>query len=196
MIQEEKSRLRARLLLELKNFSPAERVRQNREIEKKFLALLEFAAARTIGFFASEEFEVSTDELITKSLAAGKRVCLPRIKKYSVSSLPAGRHGIQHSELEFHEIKNLTELEVGEFGIRAPREDSPKVAISKIQLLAVPGLAFTKNGERLGQGGGFFDRVLKKFEGVSVGLAFDFQILKEVPMESFDQKISKILVGE
>ena len=200
MISKEKSRLREEILAKLKNFPLAERERQNRIIQKKFLALSVFAAAEIIGFFASEEFEVSTDELITKSLAAGKRVCLPRIKKHSASSIPfsaEATEGKQHSGLEFHEIKNLTELEVGEFGIRAPREDSPKVAISKIQLLAVPGLAFTKNGERLGRGGGFFDRALRKFEGVSVGLAFDFQILPKVPMEEWDEKISKILtIGE
>lgn len=182
MISKEKSRLREELLLKLKSFPPAVRTRQNREIKKKFLALSEFAAARTIGFFASEKFEVSTDELITKSLAAGKRVCLPRIKK--------------KSELEFREIKNLAELEIGKFGIRAPREDSPKIMIEKLDLLVVPGLSFTKNGERLGRGGGFFDRVLKKFHGVSVGLAFDFQILEKIPTERWDERVRRVVAGK
>jgi len=194
MISKEKSRLREKLLSELKSFIGEERIRQNQEIQKKFLALPEFATARTIGFFASEEFEVATDELIARSLVAGKRVFLPRIKKHSNRQQTADSR--QQTALEFHEIKNLAELEIGEFGIRAPREDSPKIEIEELDLLVVPGIAFTKNGERLGRGGGFFDRVLKKFEGVSVGLAFDFQILEKVPMEEWDERVGRVLTGD
>jgi 5-formyltetrahydrofolate cyclo-ligase len=73
---------------------------------------------------------------------------------------------------------------------------APKIPLSEIDLLVVPALAFDRAGNRLGRGGGFFDRVLAKFTGVSVGLAFDFQMLEKIPTEDFDQKVTKILVGK
>ncbi len=179
MIPEEKSRLREELLLKLRNFSTEERAQQNQKIIEKLFTLPEFQNAERIGFFASEEFEVNTDELIKKSLETGKKVFLPKVRN--------------NTELEFHEIKNLDELELGEYSIRAPKAEAPKIEISKIDLLVVPALAFTKTGDRLGRGGGFFDRVLQKFAGVSVGLAFDFQMLPELPIEEWDKKVSRVL---
>ena len=183
MISQAKEKLRQKILAQLKNFSAAERDQQNRKIQKDFLALSEFSAARKIAFFASEEFEVSTDFLITWSLQAGKKISLPRVEKDSC-------------ELEFHAIQNLDELEVGCFGINCPAISTPKIPLAEIDLLVVPGLAFTTAGDRLGRGGGFFDRVLANFSGVSVGLAFDFQILSELPTEKWDEKVSKVLAGD
>ena len=183
MIQKEKSRLRVELLAKLKNFTDPDRARQNQILADKFFALPEFATARTIGFFASESFEVATDFLISQSSNSGKKVAFPRVEKNSRA-------------LEFHSIRNLSELEISEFGIRAPQKSSPKIPLDAIDLLVVPALAFTDSAERLGRGGGYFDRVLKKFAGVSVGLAFDFQILPTIPTEDFDQKVSRVLVGK
>ena len=94
MIAAKKSRLRAELLAKLKSFPAAERVRQNKILAEKFLALPEFRDSKTIGFFANESFEVATDFLISESLKMRKRVGLPRVEKSS-------------PELEFHQIQNL-----------------------------------------------------------------------------------------
>jgi 5-formyltetrahydrofolate cyclo-ligase len=182
MIAKEKSRLRVELLSKLKDFSDPERAQQNSVIQKKLLALPEFQKAQTIAFFASEPFEVATDSLISESLNLGKRVVLPRVEQNS-------------SWLEFHQIQSLAELQPGCFGINCPAKNSPKVELPQIDLLIVPALAFDLTGNRLGRGGGYFDRVLKKFQGVSIGLAFDFQLLEKIPIESFDQKLSQVLVG-
>jgi len=63
-------------------------------------------------------------------------------------------------------------------------------------LLVVPGVAFDKRGNRLGYGRGFFDKVLAVFRGFSVGLAFDCQIVDEVPVEKWDERVKKVLVGK
>lgn len=182
MIPAEKARLRIELLAQLQNFTDPGRARQNQILARKFLTLPEFASAKTIAFFASEPFEVATDFLIARSLEMQKRVGLPRVKKNS-------------TELTFHQVQNLNELEVGCFGINCPSGAAPEIPLSEIDLLVVPALAFDRAGNRLGRGGGFFDRVLEKFTGVSVGLAFDFQMFEKIPTEDFDQKVSKILVG-
>jgi len=158
MIRKEKLRLRVELLDRMKNFSPVERARQNQILTTKFLALPEFAAARTIAFFASEPFEVATDFLISESLKLKKKVGLPRVEKNS-------------RMLEFHLIQNLSELCAGCFGINCPAVTAPRIPLSEIDLLVVPALAFDLAGNRLGRGGGYFDRVLSKFSGESIGLA-------------------------
>ncbi|MFH0833964.1 MAG: 5-formyltetrahydrofolate cyclo-ligase, partial [Patescibacteria group bacterium] len=156
----------------------------------KFLALSEFQNAKTIGFFASEPFEIATDFLIEKSLQLGKKVALPRVE-----SPPAPLVRGEQRNLTFHEIKNLAECAPGCFGINCPAKSSPKIPLAKIDLLVVPALAFDRDGNRLGRGGGFFDRILEKFSGNSVGLAFDFQILEKIPTEKFDRKIGKVLIA-
>ncbi|MFA6457824.1 MAG: 5-formyltetrahydrofolate cyclo-ligase [Patescibacteria group bacterium] len=193
MISAEKARLRVALLAQLQNFTDPERARQNQILARKFLTLPEFASAKTIAFFASEPFEVATDFLIARSLEMQKRVGLPRVKKKSPPA-PLSQSG--ENNLVFHQVQNLHELEVGCFGINCPMISAPKIPLSEIDLLVVPALAFDRAGNRLGRGGGFFDRVLAKFTGVSVGLAFDFQMLEKIPTEDFDQKVTKILVGK
>ena len=190
MIAEEKSRLRTEMLEKLKSFSEAKRAKQNQILTEKFLALPEFEQAQTIGFFASEPFEASTSKMIDESLKLGKRVGLPRVEPP-----PAPLVRGEERNLTFHEIKSLNELRPGCFGINCPMETTPKILLVEIDLLVVPGLAFDASGNRLGRGGGYFDRVLKKFSGVSVGLAFDFQVIEKVPMEEWDRKVLEVLVG-
>ena len=182
MIAAEKSRLRAEMLAKLRAFSGDERAAQNSKIADQFFALPEFVAARTIGFFASEPFEVATDFLIEKSFELGKKVALPRVEKNSTA-------------LEFHSIQDLSDCAPGCFGINCPAISAPKISLAEIDLLVVPALAFDSSGERLGRGGGFFDRVLQKFSGASVGLAFDFQILPTIPTEDFDEKVKCVVGG-
>ncbi|MFH0834331.1 MAG: 5-formyltetrahydrofolate cyclo-ligase [Patescibacteria group bacterium] len=190
MIATEKSRLRKEMLAKLRAFSGAERSRQNAILAEKFLALPEFQKAETIGFFASEPFEIATDFLIERSLRLGKKVGLPRVE-----TPPAPLVRGEQRNLIFHEIKNLADCTPGCFGINCPVATAPKISLAEIDLLVVPALAFDRDGNRLGRGGGFFDRVLEKFRGNSAGLAFDFQMLEKVPVEKFDKKVSQILVG-
>jgi 5-formyltetrahydrofolate cyclo-ligase len=67
-----------------------------------------------------------------------------------------------------------------------PAPDSPIVAPEKIQLALVPGLAFDRHGWRLGYGGGYFDRFLKDFQGISAGVVFQALLLDEVPHTPLD----------
>jgi len=181
MIHEEKSRLRKKIILERRRLSPIQRMEQTKKVAEKFAALTEYISAKTIGFYASKAEELSTDRVICRALEDKKRVFLPRV---------------MGEDLIWGEIKNLDELEVGEFAIREPRRDSHQIEMSQIDLLVVPGVAFDKRGNRLGYGRGFFDKVLAVFRGFSVGLAFDCQIVDEVPVEKWDERVKKVLVGK
>lgn len=181
MIQKEKERLRKEVLAKRRRLSPVTSIQQNLEIEKKFFALPEYATAKTIAFYASKSDEVSTDNLIEKSLKDGKRILLPRIM---------GR------DLIWGEIKNMRNLEIGEFAVREPPRGAPVANLKKVSLLVVPLVVCDLEGNRLGFGSGFYDRVLSGFKGVSVGLAFDVQVVPKVPTEEWDERVTKVLVGE
>ena len=82
----------------------------------------------------------------------------------------------------------------GAFGIQEPPADSVAVPLRQVQGLLVPGLAFSKNGSRLGKGKGFYDKALQDFQGLKVGVCFDFQISPtQIPTEAHDMKVDFLL---
>jgi 5-formyltetrahydrofolate cyclo-ligase len=180
MVSEEKSQLRKKALAKRRRLFAINRIQQIIEIEKRFFALPEYASAGVIAFYASKVDEVSTDGLIEKSLADGKKVLLPRIR---------GKN------LVWGEIKNMRNLIIGDFAVREPPLQAPDVDLKKVDLIVVPLVVCDLRGNRLGYGSGFYDRVLSEFEGASVGLAFDCQVVDKVPTEEWDQKMGKILIG-
>lgn len=162
------------------------------------LALLNTATAKTIR--ESEEWsrcetvlaylnfagEISLDSLILKSIQAEKKVLVPRIQKGGT--------------MTFHRIKDLnpSSLELNYWNIREPREDAelfnPETA-GRI-LLLTPGLGFTKDGKRMGRGGGFYDRFLSWIEEncdcITMGISWKGIIVPDLPFDSHDRKIRKL----
>ena len=93
---------------------------------------------------------------------------------------------------------NEKELEIGPFGIKQPKKDQIKpINLEDIDLVVVPGLAFDRKNNRLGRGGGYYDRFLKKLpsSASTVGLAFDFQIVENLPVTSLDVKVQALLTS-
>ena len=97
-------------------------------------------------------------------------------------------------EMDFHFVSDFTTLTPGAFGIREPNQRlHPKVAPQDLDLILVPGLAFTRSGQRLGQGGGFYDRFLKRLNVPTLGIAYECQLFSELPCEVHDQGIDNLL---
>ena len=93
-------------------------------------------------------------------------------------------------------IDSLENLVTGKFGIRSVK-DPIKIDPSQIDLIIVPGAGFDRLGNRLGLGGGFYDRFLQKTpRALKIALAFQFQIVDKIPVESHDQKIDAIVTSE
>lgn len=95
-------------------------------------------------------------------------------------------------EMEFA-LSSFSDLEIRkDFGIdiQVPKKDSVKVIPD---LLLLPAMAFTKKGERLGKGKGFYDKFLEVFKGVTVGIGFEEQIKEDLPVEQHDQKVSYLI---
>ena len=69
-----------------------------------------------------------------------------------------------------------------------------EISTDKIDLIIVPGVTFDKDGNRLGHGKGYYDRILEKLKVPKIGLAFEFQIVDKVPSESHDEKLDYIII--
>ena len=92
--------------------------------------------------------------------------------------------------MNFMFIESFDELEIGKFGILEPKNHLKKVFdFSKPALCVVPGLCFDKNGFRVGYGGGYYDRFLCKFKGLSAGLCYDKNVLKSIDFDEYDVSV-------
>lgn len=103
-------------------------------------------------------------------------------------------------ELRLFWLQSLDELSAGSFGIREPRAEMRSqpdrcVNPAEIDLVVLPGLAFDEQGRRLGQGRGYFDRLLKEIKPqvMKVGLAFEVQMVEEVPVEKHDLPVDLVI---
>ena len=179
-MREEKGRLRKEMRTRRAALSAALRRQLSRKITQRLLQLEIFRRARVIFFFASFGSEVETWEAMGQALLQGKVVALPRTH-------------LRQQCLIFHQIYTLGELVPGPFGILEPPVQNPEISPKEAQLILVPGLAFDLEGRRLGYGGGFYDRLLSQSPGFRLALAFECQIVEQVPAEAHDLRMEAIL---
>ncbi|WP_141431586.1 5-formyltetrahydrofolate cyclo-ligase [Bacillus sp. 03113] len=137
--------------------------------------------AKTVGITVSKSPEVDTLQIIRTLWELEKRVVVPKC-------LPKERKMI------FRSITSFDQLESVYFGLSEPIEKITKeVMPEEIDLLIVPGLAYTKIGNRLGFGGGYFDRYLTQYDGPTISLAFSVQIVNDLPIGPYDLPVDKII---
>lgn len=107
---------------------------------------------------------------------------------------PRVRGPEENQVLEFCRANNFSQ---GAFGVLEPDLDSPVVDHHHIQGLLIPGVAFNKDGHRLGKGKGFYDKTLQHFSGLKVGICFDFQISKQtLPIEEHDMRMDFLITDK
>lgn len=138
--------------------------------------------SNVIFVYVSFKGEVDTHKLIKYSLNIGKTICVPK-----VISKKEGMEAII--------INSFDELNPGKYNILEPKDSCKKIDTNRIELILMPGVAFDKNGGRIGYGGGFYDRFLNKIDSKipKIALAYDFQILKSIPCEEHDIKVDGII---
>ena len=166
---------------------------QSREICKKIIESKEFKNAKEIFGYMALPDEVDLTMVIQQALCTGKKVAVPKI-------MDQGNAQIQFFYLNCSQ-KIETQTQDGTFGIAEPDSDVLEAAelSDTPTLFLVPGRAFTKNGDRLGRGKGYYDRFLaKEIVGSSptmtrssynitvAGVCFDFQVLPELPTDPND----------
>lgn len=173
-----KQAIRTRVLEDRGRLSPEERRARSAAIENRLFSLPAFRSAAVVMFFASFRSEVETEHMIGRALAEGKRVVLPRVKGKA---------------LELVEIGSFErDVAPGAWGIPEPERGRP-AELAEIGLIVVPGAAFDGRGNRIGYGAGFYDKLLPRYQGRTVALAFELQIVPEVPADSHDIPVQTIV---
>ena len=137
-----------------------------------------YRKAKTIYGYLPYNQEVRTVPMLERALRDGKRVAVPKI------------YG---DTMKFLYLDDLTKVEKNEMGIPEPVADTP-VADDRTALVLMPGLAFTKQGDRMGYGGGFYDRFLaEEPDHPTLALCYDFQMVESLPTEEFDVPVDTVL---
>jgi 5-formyltetrahydrofolate cyclo-ligase len=114
--------------------------------------------------------------------AAGQAVWLPRV--------------IDAQQLSWHPVMHPAHLVAGRFGIQEPDPAfHPAQTLSAAALVLVPGIAFTADGQRLGQGQGYYDRALEYHRGIVLGLGFSCQHCDALPSEAHDRRLDGLILG-
>ena len=153
---------------------------KSRAVAEQLEKLQFYWGVRTIMFFLSFRSEIDTSQMIKDNLSRGNRVLVPK-------TLPADREMIPSELLSFKD-----DLAPGAYGILEPKPEALRpVDPRRIDLLIVPGVAFDLNGNRLGYGGGYYDRFFERLRpGVPlVALAFELQLVEQVPVEPWDRRM-------
>jgi 5-formyltetrahydrofolate cyclo-ligase len=180
-VDNSKVALRQRIHATLKNMMPERRAAASVQacllLEKQPL----WQNAQSILFFAPLPGEIDIWRLLQDSLAAGKTVALPRFDSAAQKYVAC-------------QIQNAAaDIRVGQFGIREPAGHCAVSPINRLDLILVPGVAFDLHGRRLGRGKGFYDRLLADMRGTTCGVAFDEQIVPEIPVEPHDVHLDYLL---
>lgn len=150
-------------------------------IARQVANIPEYREADTVLAFYGTDREIDTVPLLTQILTDGKRLLLPRC--------------IAPGTMEAREVFSLTHLHAGKFGIMEPKQNSPVVDPSAISLTLVPCLAADPSGNRLGHGGGYYDRYLPACHGAAILLCPERLVMERIPQEAHDSFFS-ILVTE
>jgi 5-formyltetrahydrofolate cyclo-ligase len=177
-----KSLIRRKLRETLANMSDQDRHQKSITACTFITRSPEFAAARVVMLYLSTREEADTAPLALRAWQDGKTVVVPKVSWDQRRMLPVEINSLQ------------TSFTTTGPGVREPVSGKP-VPVEFIDLVIVPGLGFTPNGYRIGRGMGFYDRFLAQsdFVGLSCGLAFDEQIVPQLPVLDHDIPLSMLV---
>ncbi len=176
-VPQEKQALRQRIRQNLRTAAPS--MAEDRRIVELLTALPVYQNAGTMGCFVGVRREIDTRPLLQNALLTGKGLCVP---------LCTGP-----GEMEMRLVENLSRLSPGTLGIPEPPPEAPVCPPEAIDLLIVPCLACDRQGNRLGQGGGYYDRFLAGYDGITVALCREEQVQDRIPVEVPDRPVWGVL---
>lgn len=177
----DKSSQRKEILTKLNNMPKNIHKQKSAQIIQRLADDPVFAKAEIVGVTISSFPEVDTTELIKYCWQIGKQVVVPRC-------IPSTRG------MDFYFLTDFSELENVYMKLMEPRIDVCNYAApEEIDLLLVPGVAFIKEGYRIGFGGGYYDRYLADYKGSTRSLAFDLQLMESISIESHDVPVQAII---
>ena len=140
-----------------------------------------FAAVEVVGLYCALPDEPPTAEVIDRWRGLGKRVVVPRV---------------EGDRMRFFDYNPATQV-VGSFGIEEPGAEAVLCRPEEIELMVVPGVAFTAAGDRMGRGRGYYDKYLaqREFNAPTVGVCYRHQLVDALPTEPHDIRLDRVIAG-
>ena len=176
---EEKRQLRRIMRALESGLSARYKAESSRAIAAHLLAMPEYQEAGTVFCFVGTDREIDTRPILEDVLAAGKRLCVPQCVGKGI--------------MELRQVTDLRQLIPGAYGILEPSADAPLVSLDEVDFAILPCLTCNHLGQRLGQGGGYYDRFLSHYRGGTVLLCREKLIREEIPLESHDYPVPWVL---
>jgi 5-formyltetrahydrofolate cyclo-ligase len=179
---ESRDKLRRATISHRRALAQADCLAWSHSIQARAIALSHYRAAPYVALYSPVENEVATQVILDDALSSGKMGFYPKLNSSGSS--------------DFARVRSLDDFIDGGFGIPEPAgADSIPLGESDNLIVFVPGVLFDRCGNRLGRGGGWYDRVLSKLgsHGVFVGLAYEFQVVDGLAAESWDQRVHFII---
>ncbi len=182
-----KKDLRRVLLEKRSSLAKEEAALKSRQIFTELRATAFYQEAERVMLYIAFRNEVQTEEIIEDLLRGGKRVFIP-VTVHSTKAIIVS------------ELKNPKEdLQLGNFGVLEPKPEAVReLDPSQLDLVLVPGVGFDKRGYRIGYGAGYYDRFLPRLAPhvPTVGLAFQLQLMEELPIDPYDYPLQYLLTEE
>ena len=176
-----KEQIRSDIKHVLKTLTDTEKYRETQSMLEKIAQYIKASPkVNTVASYAAMPFEMNLDELHSRFPEVS--FCYPKCAK--------------KRQMEFYSVRNLLELKESKYGIREPDESRhERVDPESIDLFLCPATAYTLDGERLGKGGGYYDRYLlrKRSDAVTFGVVFSCQIVSHLPTEAHDLLVDQVL---
>ena len=179
---DEKKYLRAILKDTRESLTPSFAAASSARIQSLLLLADLYLNSRAVVLYSALSNEISTDAIFSDALATGREVFFPRLDRASRT-------------LGLSRVEGRSDLGPGAHGILEPV--SPSIDTGSIPpcLVVVPGLAFTRRCERIGRGGGHYDRLLAQLapHTITAGLAYSFQLLDDIPQSEWDRRLNFVV---
>lgn len=174
----DKKRLRQKIRRMKQEMTEEQIILSGQRLAEKFFATDQYRQARTVYGYLPYNQEVRTVPMLQQALADGKKVAVPKV------------YG---DEMKFIYMTDLTLVEKSDMGIPEPIADGPE-GDDPTALVLMPGVAFTETGDRMGYGGGYYDKFLAAEPNhPTVALCYDFQILESLPTQDHDIPVDLVL---
>lgn len=154
------------------------------QISEHILRLPQLCKVQTVALYSSTEFEVDIQPLFARLQSQSIKTCFPRVSNKT------------NRTMNFHLVEQLEDLESGFANITEPKTSAPLISHQDIDCICVPGLAFDKTGARLGRGAGYYDKWLKKYSGLRIGITLHNFIFTNLPTNEHDERMDIIVTEQ
>ena len=178
-----KATIRKSIILKRKALSNLKQNEKSLIVTRRLLDMGEFKTSKAVFCFLSTAHEVKTEEIILKAFRLDKDVLVPLLNP-------------QEGDMQVVRISRDTRFAIGKYGVREPSLETREVVSSAcIDFVIAPGLAFDIFGNRIGYGGGHYDKLFKNISNdvTRVAVGYDFQIIESVPHSDFDESVHFIV---